>query len=163
MTKTVVCELCGSFYGIDSQDVIAVDNVPTDITLKNVPRFTEGAVIFRNEPVAVLGMRILFKMDWHPVLSKVPEPEETSVVFMECGGMKMGFRFDRVVELADIPDGKLQKIPLVPDEGSTSYIKGVAQYGDGFMTVIEPDRLISDDSKTAISKAIIEAVNDDGP
>lgn len=174
MTKKVICEICGSLYGIDSQDVIAVDSAGTVISLENVPRFTEGAVMFRGEAVPVLGMRLLFKIDWDPVLSKVPEPEESCIVFMECGDMKIGFRFDRVVELKDIPDGEISKIPLIPSEGSTSYIKGSFRYfadsvsdipeedfsensyrsDERIITVIDPDMLISMDTKKLLTEAL---------
>lgn len=159
MIKKVICEICGILYGIDSQDVIAVDSGRADIALENVPRFTEGAIIFRDEPVPVLSMRLLFKMDMDPILSKIPETEENCIVFMKCGGMKIGFRFDRVVELMDIPDEEIMAIPLIPNAGSTSYIKGVYPYHriseeELIITVIEPDKLISGDTQKALSEAI---------
>ncbi len=149
MKRWVICSICGNFYALESTQVISVEYGRAEMKLENVPAYVEGVSVFRGVMMPLIKVRGLFGMN------RMPESEMSQIVYMNCDNDSIGFRFDSVSEISDLPDETCQKIPVVTIGDKNAYIIGVLKHNGKLITLLDHNSLIP----TKDWKAIADALN----
>ena len=147
MNKQVICEVDGSFYGVDSMSVRSIETGKVEMLLGNVPDFVEGIIKFRGEWVPIIKMRGLFG------LNSGVEREFTQIIFMQTGNGTFGFRFDNVVEIDFIGD-TIQNIPIILNSGKTAFISGACSHNGRLIIIADHEKFLDADSLKRIKEGL---------
>ena len=147
MNKQVICEVDGSFYGVDSMSVRSIETGKVEMLLGNVPDFVEGIIKFRGEWVPIIKMRGLFG------LNRGVEREYTQIIFMQTGNGTFGFRFDNVVEIDFIGD-TIQNIPIILNSGKTAFISGACSHNGRLIIIADHEKFLDADSLKRIKEGL---------
>lgn len=148
MRRWVICSICGNYYALESTQVISVEYGRAEMKLENVPAYVEGVSVFRGAMMPLIKVRGLFDMN------RIPEPEMSQIVYMNCAGDSIGFRFDSVAEISELPDETCQKIPVVTIGDKNAYIKGVLKHNGKLVALLDHNSLIMPKDRKAIADAL---------
>ena len=154
MNKQVICEIDGQFFGLDSLLVRSIENGKAEMILEGAPNFCEGIIKFRGEWVPLIRLRTLLNID------KSEEPRLSQIIYLKTGHGTFGYRVDKTVEIDNIDDGDLQKIPIIVNSGKTAYVAGACSHHGRLIVIVNHDKLMSENDLSNIKnglKAVYEA------
>ena len=147
MNKQVICEVDGSFYGIDSMSVRSIETGKVEMLLGNVPDYVEGLIKFRGEWVPVIKMRALFG------IKGGNESGNGQIIFMQTREGSFGYRFDNVIEIDFIGD-TIQSIPIILNTGKTAFIQGACSHNGRLIIVADHEKFLDADAIKMIKKGL---------
>lgn len=124
----------------------------TPITrIPRMPSFMKGVINLRGAVVPVVDMRIKFD------LGRVEETVDTCIIVVEIqvGGDQtvIGALVDAVQEVFELTPEQIEAPPRIGTKLSTEFIEGMGRREDGFVIVLDADRVFSGVEIEAVSAA----------
>ncbi len=122
----------------------------TKITkLPRTAHFMKGIINLRGQGVPVIDLRLKFG------LPETPLTKDTSIIVMEVdsleGKVVVGALADSVHEVVDIEDSAIEPAPRFGTRLAAEFIRGVGKKDDGFIIILDIDRIFNAEEITALS------------
>ncbi len=128
----------------------------TDITaVPRAPEFMRGVINLRGNVVPIVDLRLTLGM---PAIEKCVD---TCIVIaeVEIDGelIQMGALADSVQEVVDIDQSEISPPPTLGTRINTEFIKGMGKRNDGFLIILDIDRVLSSTDLAILKTASREA------
>jgi purine-binding chemotaxis protein CheW len=126
----------------------------TNITrVPRMPTYLRGVINLRGNVVPVVDLRLTLGM------TAVEKTVDTCIMIVEASAngtlVHVGMLADAVQEVIDIDPGQIQPPPRLGTRLDVDFIKGMGHRGDDtFLVILDIDRVLSDEAKTAIVAAL---------
>ncbi len=118
-----------------------------DITrVPKAPDFVEGVINLRGKVIPVIDLRRRFGLE------AKGHDKKTRIIVIEISQMIVGFVVDSVSEVLRIPAGTIEPPPPVISGLDSEYISGVGKLDDRLLIMLDLNRLLSKEEKTALGE-----------
>jgi len=130
-------------YAVPVVSVLEVlENRPATRLPKASP-YLKGIIDLRGKGIPVMDLRLRFGM------SETESTKETSIVVVELseknGATVVGLLADAVHEVIEIAPEKMEEAPGFGVGSAADFIKGIGRQDEGFVLVLDLDRLFSEE------------------
>ena len=98
----------------------------------NAPAYIKGLINLRGNIISLLDINLLLEAENH-------ESEQENIIILKLEEELVGITVDNVDEVIDI---KADMVEKVDEEGKKDYIKGVINFKDRIVTLIDIDKLL---------------------
>lgn len=148
--KYVVFQLGEHKYGMNLMYVNGIEQDYHIIPVPNAPEGVKGIINLRGAVIPVYSLRERFGMD-----SRIDNPEKSLLVTQSSGAL-LAYEVDAVVEIEEMCDQDINKMPAVASNDETVFMEQVLHIGKEIVIAINVDRVLSDDTKDRINQMIEE-------
>lgn len=134
--KLVIFTLGEDFYALPGA---AVQEIVADARVFFVPgcdAAIEGVINLRGEIESVLALAQVLR------LAPRPGPTAGLILIAYAGDVRSGVRVDRVVDVLDVPESRLQPVPEALPEGLRPFVGSMLQHRGAPVTVLVPERIL---------------------
>jgi purine-binding chemotaxis protein CheW len=138
-------------FALDILKVREVLDFTSVTKIPKVPDFMRGVINLRGSVVPVIDLRLKFGM---------PETEKTVntcviIVDVEFEGTSIviGALADSVSEVFDLDSTEIEPSPKMGTQIRTDFLKGMGRHGDGFVMILDIDRVFTADDLREIKEA----------
>jgi purine-binding chemotaxis protein CheW len=111
-------------YAFDIMHVKEIIRVQQITTVPNVPHYIEGIVAIRSQLLPIVNMRMFFGLE------NSKANDQSRIIIVDLGQMSVGFRVDRVSEVATVARSVIEPPPSIFSDGE-GQIRGVAKLNGG--------------------------------
>lgn len=130
--------LNGEDYGIAIQHVIEIIGIQKITRIPDMPVFIEGIINLRGRVIPVMDVRLKFGMP------ETEHDDRTCVIVIQVGESITGLIVDRVKEVLEIPEGRIEPPPRTSrDDG---YILGIGKVAEEVKILLDVERLVSEEA-----------------
>lgn len=143
--EILIFEVDSERFGIRSADVVQVLQAASFSPLPATPRIVEGALNLRGRVMPVLNIREILGL-------ATKEMEHTDhLIVVEVDAQALTLRADRAVKLLRVePDG----MDATVQQPHSHLVEFVAKTSDGLVHVLDPRRLLADESLATVVQAL---------
>jgi purine-binding chemotaxis protein CheW len=123
-------------YGLEVLKVQEIIRYLVPTKIPHAPTYVEGVINFRGEVIPVLNMRKRLGL---------PDKEENEfqvIIVTEVNGKIMGLTVDRVLDIANIPEDKIQPATDFKTQEKTRYLKAMGKLGERLILLLEMDKIM---------------------
>jgi purine-binding chemotaxis protein CheW len=143
-------------YGLPILKVREIIGLMEITAVPRTPAYIKGVINLRGQVIAVMDLRARFAM---PAVEKT---DETCIIVVEIqagGGRKLstGIIVDRVSEVLNIADDKIEDAPAFDATVSSDFILGMGKVNDAVKILVNIDKVLSADEATAVAKVAVQA------
>lgn len=119
-----------------------------DITkVPKAPDFVEGVINLRGKVIPIIDLRKRFGLPFRE------RDKMSRIIVVELGATVVGFIVDAVSEVLRLPASTVEPPPPVVAGLDAEYISGVGKLDDRLLIMLDMNRLLSRDEKTALGAA----------
>lgn len=119
-----------------------------DVTkVPKAPDFVEGVINLRGKVIPIIDLRKRFGL---PARER---DKMNRIIVVEIGATVVGFIVDAVSEVLRLPASTVEPPPPVVAGLDAEYISGVGKLDDRLLIMLDMNRLLSRDEKTALGAA----------
>lgn len=108
-------------FGIDIGDVIEIVGIQKITEVPDMPNYIRGVINLRGKVISVMDVRLRFHMEQREY------DDRTCVIVVTVDGLTVGLLVDRVNEVVEIAEDKIESAP--PTKSDDGYIKGLGKIG----------------------------------
>ncbi len=140
-------------YGIEILKVREIIGVTDMTALPKTPPFVKGVINLRGRIIPVIDLKCKFGM------GETEIKEESCIIVTEIqvvedgDAIQMGCLIDRVSEVTNIEDSKIEPAPKFGGSLDTSFIQGLGKTKDRVCILLDIDRVFRESELTEISSA----------
>lgn len=128
-------------------EILKVQEIIRMLEITRVPKapdFVEGVINLRGKVIPVIDLRLRFG------LQAKDHDKKTRIIVIEINHMIVGFVVDSVSEVLRIPAGTIEPPPPVISGLDSEYISGVGKLDDRLLIMLDLNRLLSREEKSAL-------------
>lgn len=151
--------LDGEVFALDVAKVREILDRTDTTRIPRMPGYMRGALNLRGSVVPVIDLRVKFGLepveptpDTCVVVIEVDVDGETAVI----GGM-----VDAVEEVFELPEDRLEAPPKMGAKLDAEFIEAMGRRDDGFVIILNADRVFSVDEVIEIRQSVAEAAPSD--
>ena len=137
--QLVTFQLGEELYGIDIMDVNEIVPVLEVRAIPSAPAYVEGIINLRGSIIPIISLHRRFH------IAKAETGEEDSLLsgflILEVQSMQLGVYIDKVSRVVTVDTSEVQEPPQMLSGIGREYIQGVASDDDGFLIILDIDRL----------------------
>ncbi len=133
--------LGGQAYAVDILAVQELRRYSEPTSLPDVPRHLCGVINLRGAVVPVLDLRIRFNLE--PTLDRL-----TVIIVVAVRGKSVGLVVDEVTQVLMLSPDALRPAPTMARQVDATFILGLIPNGEALVTLLDVDRLISEELTT---------------
>lgn len=149
-TKQVVFHLGNEEYGIDIMQVNVIEKYQEIVKVPNSPDYIEGIINLRGEILPIFSLRKKFKLGAKAI------DENTKIIVVFLGEMKMGFIVDSVAQIINIEDSQLEPAPKIVTGVNRRYIQAVAKVDHRMIVLLDVDLILEDEERISVGNILEE-------
>lgn len=135
--KVVVFHLQNEDYGVDVQQVDAIERMLPITRVANVPKFVKGVINLRGVVTPVIDLRVRFGM------ADKEHDDETRIIIVHTAEVQVGLIVDAVHDVIDISSDVIEEPPSGLGEVEAHYLEGVAKLEDRLLVLLNLDQVLS--------------------
>ncbi|MDE7210220.1 MAG: chemotaxis protein CheW [Lachnospiraceae bacterium] len=151
-TKQVIFKLGTEEYGMDISLVSGIENYTKVVPIPNAPAHIIGILNLRGDVIPVYSLRKKFRME------EITMTAATQLLVTNCKGVLIGYKVDSVVEILEMDESQIRKIPPIVKCDETSYAKGVVESKGQLVVLLDIENILSEQEREAV-KEFSEATN----
>jgi purine-binding chemotaxis protein CheW len=143
MTQYLTFNLAEEVYALDIGKVREVLDFTTVTKVPRTPDFMRGVINLRGSVVPVVDLRLKFGMaatektvNTCVIITEVTVDDDTTV---------LGCLADSVQEVLELDQDSISPAPKIGTKLRTEFIKGMGRHDDGFILLLDIDRIFSAD------------------
>ncbi len=157
--RVVVFRLAGHEFALDARKIGEIIPLPSVLPVGGGSDFVKGVINLRGKTVPIINLSRRLQL---PASDRTAQ---SCVLIMHIEERMIGFEVDSASELLIIPLEQIEAPSRVVGRGYTRFIAGVVHFGDRFLTILNPDQVISvapkdEGSRLGIDDALEERVLD---
>jgi purine-binding chemotaxis protein CheW len=130
-------------------EILKVQEIIRMLEITRVPKapdFVEGVINLRGKVIPVIDLRLRFG------LQAKGHDKKTRIIVIEINKMIVGFVVDSVSEVLRIPASTIEPPPPVISGLDSEYISGVGKLDDRLLIMLDLNRLLSKEEKSALGE-----------
>ncbi|MFP4362927.1 MAG: chemotaxis protein CheW [Spirochaetia bacterium] len=147
-------DLADEQYAVDVGKVTSVLEMTQITKVPKTPEFMRGVINLRGSVVPVIDLRLKFGM------SQTEQTQDTSIIVMEIEldgeTVVIGALADSVHEVIEMDQNQIEAAPKFGTKLDTEFIKGIGKKEEGFLIILDIDKVFTSDEISAVSKKPIE-------
>lgn len=149
--KPVVFRLGNEMYGVDINLVQSIEKDLNVVPVPNSQFYIKGIVNMRNEVIPVYSLARKF--------GRAQESTAESTIIISSSGLKLALEVDEVLEINDIKESNIVRMPSMLIKGDTQYLDRVANVDGKLIILLDMERLLTDDEVAGVKKITEELQN----
>jgi purine-binding chemotaxis protein CheW len=130
--------LGGQAYAVDILSVQELRRYSVPTSLPDVPAYLSGVINLRGAVVPVLDLRIRFNLE--PKLDRL-----TVIIVVAVRGKNVGLVVDEVTSVLMLANDSVRAAPTMARQVDASFILGLVPNGDTLVTLLDVERLVSEE------------------
>ena len=151
-TQYLTFKLDDEVFALDITKVREVLDFTTVTKVPRTPDFMRGVINLRGSVVPVVDLRLKFGM------TKTEKTVNTCIIIVEVNVDNettiLGALADSVQEVMDLGSDHIEPAPKIGTKLNTEFIKGMGKHNDGFVIILDIDRVFSTDELAGIGTTI---------
>ena len=149
--KPVVFRLGNEMYGVDINLVQSIEKDLNVVPVPNSQLYIKGILNMRNEVIPVYSLARKF--------GRAQESTAESTIIISSSGLKLALEVDEVLEINDIKESNIVRMPSMLIKGDTQYLDRVANVDGKLIILLDMERLLTDDEVAGVKKITEELQN----
>lgn len=137
--QLVVFELGTERFGVDISAVESIMKMQSITRIPHAPSFVEGITNLRGSVLPIIDLRKRFGID------QTDTSNNTRIVIVAFGGIKVGMIVDGVSEVLTITDDVIEPPPPMVSTVDTSFITGIAKVDTRLIILLDLAKVLSMD------------------
>ena len=150
-TQYLTFKLEEEIFALDISKVREVLDFTSITKVPRTPEFMRGVINLRGNVVPVVDMRLKFGM------TKTENTVNTCIIIVEIHldgeTTVLGALADAVQEVIELGSGQIEPAPKIGTRLKTDFIQGMGKQGEGFIIILEIDRVFSADELALVQDA----------
>ena len=146
--QLVIFDLGKEQFGIEIAAVEGIVKMQEITRIPYAPSYMEGITNLRGAVLPVMDLKKRFGLE--------PEEQtnETRIITVNMGSMKMGMIVSAVSEVLTIEDNVIEPTPPLVSSISTEFITGIAKINSRLVILLDLERVLSAGEKEAVGKMV---------
>lgn len=129
--QVVVFKLGDEQFAVETSKVQGINDTMKITEVPKAPAYIRGLINLRGNIISLLDINLLLN------ISKSTEDSQNNIIILKMEEEQVGITVDEVEEVLDIEEYMIEKV----DEQRKAYIKGVINFKDRVVTLIDFDKL----------------------
>ncbi len=148
LLRVLVFSLGKENYCVDVRQAKEVMKMPETTRVPNVPAFVLGVANLRGEITSILDMHYFFGLE------PQGKPQDVRVIVTDLSGESVGFRVDRVKDVLEIEEERIQE-PLPTLRGKLSdYTQGQIPFGNEIFILLNLEKILKCEEIQNLKKGV---------
>ena len=149
LDKYLTFALGDEAYGLEIMQVREIFGL---MPITRVPAYVRGVINLRGKVIPVVDLRLKFGMPG------VEDTKETCIIVVNIDGLLIGIVVDRVTEVLDITEEKIEETSTFGVNVDTQFIMGLGKVGDKVVILLDILKVL-----TAEELAVVAGAEDVAP
>lgn len=130
--QVLIFKLTDEHFAVETSKVQVINDMMEVTRVPKAPSYIKGLINLRGNIISLLDINLRLNIE------KNLEAEE-NIIILNMEDEQVGICVDQVEEVVEVSEDKLEALK---DEKSQNYIKGIINFGDKIVTMIDIDKLI---------------------
>jgi purine-binding chemotaxis protein CheW len=139
--KYIIFKLAEERYGVPVLDVREIIRMADIRPMPMMPDYVKGVINLRGKVIPIVDLRLKLAME------PVAYTDRMCIIVVDvashAGSTRIGITTDAVMEVADIKESIIVDTPSFGNKVDTSYIIGMAKMTEGVTTLLDIEKVIS--------------------
>ncbi|GKX65454.1 chemotaxis protein CheW [Clostridium sp. TW13] len=136
MMQVVVFNLGNEQFAVETSKIQTITDVMKVTRVPKAPAHIRGLINLRGSILSLLDINLLLGLD----NSESNKTEAENIIILKVNDEQIGISVDQVHEVLDVEEKSIQKFN---DDKNQAYIKGILNFSDRVVTVIDIDKLLT--------------------
>lgn len=132
MIQVLIFRLNDEQFAVETSKVQVINDMSTITRVPKAPSYIKGLINLRGNIVSLLDINLLLEID-------KSETSEENIVILNIHDEQVGICVDSVEEVVEIEESSIERLN---DDRGKSYIKGIINFGERIVTLVDIDKLI---------------------
>lgn len=134
--QVVVFNLGNEQFAVETSKIQTITDVMKVTRVPKAPAHIRGLINLRGSILSLLDINLLLGLD----NSESNKTEAENIIILKVNDEQIGISVDQVHEVLDVEEKSIQKFN---DDRNQAYIKGILNFSDRVVTVIDIDKLLT--------------------
>ncbi|BBK75615.1 chemotaxis protein CheW [Clostridium butyricum] len=134
MMQIVVFKLGDEHFAVETDRVQSINDIMSITKVPKAPSYIKGLINLRGSIKSLVDLNLLLDVNHGN--------EQNSIIILTVEDEEIGISVDEVEEVLDIDEKNIQKLDKDNDKAQP-YIKGILNYEDKLLTIIDIDKLLN--------------------
>lgn len=130
--QIVVFKLGEEYFAVKTEKVQSINDIMSITKVPNSPDYIKGLINLRGSIKSLVDINLLLNIKHNEI--------QENIIILDVNGEEIGISVDRVEEVVSIDDKELKEFKREENE---EYIKGIINYEDKLLTVIDIEKLLN--------------------
>lgn len=131
--QVVVFKIGDEQFAVETAKVQSINDIMEITKVPNAPKYIKGLINLRGNIISLMDINLLLEL-------KKDDSEQNNIIILEMEDELVGITVELVDEVLDIEENIIE---ILETERTKSFIKGVLNFKDRIVTLIDIDKLIS--------------------
>lgn len=131
--QVVIFKLNDEQFAVETAKVQGINDIMEITKVPKAPSHIKGLINLRGNVISLLDINLLLDVE-------KTEEEQSNIIILQIDEELVGITVDQVAEVLDIEEDQIEK---VDDDKKRGYIKGVINFKDRIVTLIDISKLLS--------------------
>jgi purine-binding chemotaxis protein CheW len=131
--QVVVFKIGDEQFAVETSKVQSINDIMKITNVPKAPKHIKGLINLRGNIISLMDINLLLELE-------KGNSEQNNIIILEMEDELVGITVDQVDEVLDIEEDIIEKLET---ERKKSFIKGILNFKDRIVTLIDIDRLIS--------------------
>lgn len=132
--QVVIFKLSEEQFAVETCKVQSINDMMEITIVPKAPEYIKGLINLRGNVISLLDINLLLDV------KKEEKVKQDNIIILEVSDEQVGITVDQVDEVLDIEENIVEKFE---DGKNKSYIKGVINFGNKIVTLINIDKLLT--------------------
>ncbi|WP_164508965.1 chemotaxis protein CheW [Clostridium rectalis] len=132
--QVVIFKLDKEQFAVETAKVQSINDIMQITKVPNAPAHIKGLINLRGNVISLLDINLLLDV------SKEEDSGQNNIIILDIEEELVGITVDQVDEVLDVEESLIEKIE---EDKKKAYIKGVINFKDRVVTLIDIDKLLS--------------------
>ena len=134
MMQIVVFKLGDEHFAVETDRVQSINDIMSITKVPKAPSYIKGLINLRGSIKSLVDLNLLLDVNHGN--------EQNSIIILTVEDEEIGISVNEVEEVLDIDEKNIQKLDKDNDKAQP-YIKGILNYEDKLLTIIDIDKLLN--------------------
>ncbi|AOR22894.1 chemotaxis protein CheW [Clostridium taeniosporum] len=130
--QIVVFKLGNEYFAVETERVQSINDMMGITRVPKAPSYIKGLINLRGSIKSLVDINLLLNVD--------SSAEQNNIIILTVKDEEIGISVDEVDEVLDIEEKDIQRLE---DNNGPDYIKGIVDYNNKLLTIINIDRLLN--------------------
>jgi len=131
--QVVIFKIGDEQFAVETSKVQSINDTMEITKVPKAPKYIKGLINLRGNIISLLDINLLLDIEKKNL-------EQTNIIILEVDEEQVGMTVDEVDEVLEVEESIIERIET---ERKKSYIKGILNFQDRIVTLIDINKLIS--------------------
>lgn len=132
--QIVVFKLGDEHFAVETDRVQSINDIMSITKVPKAPSYIKGLINLRGSIKSLVDLNLLLNVDHGN--------EQNNIIILTIEDEEIGISVDEVEEVLDVEEKSIKKLDK-DNDNSQPYVKGILNYEDKLLTIIDIDKLLN--------------------